>query len=70
MIIKMEDVVGVFIKGELFCLNCLDDDGWNCILPTNILASDAIEKDKFYFCDECGMLLCHTWSGDCIRISY
>ena len=70
MIIKMEDVLGVFIQGELFCLHCLDDDEWNCLNPIDILASNAIEKDKLYFCNECGLLLCHTWLGDCLRISY
>lgn len=54
-VIKVEDIMGYFIKGLCVCCECIRKDEEVGVAQSGIITLDDIERgDEIYFCDRCG----------------
>jgi hypothetical protein len=52
--IKVEDIDGVCLEGQIVCRICIEDEEWKEFSELEIILNTDEDYERLYFCDRCG----------------
>ena len=54
MIVKTEDIAGIYIDGDFVCSDCSTNEEFSCMTQDQVFTVEELEKDdRIFFCSRC-----------------